>query len=466
MLFSSIPFLYYFFPITLIAYLAVPRKLKNAVLLTSSLAFYAWGEKKLVVLFALSILFGWVIGLLTERVKAKSGKLLLLIAAIVYDLGILGYFKYADFFIENVNALLGAEIPLLRVALPIGISFYTFQLLSYNIDVYRGSVPAQKNPVNFAAYVSMFPQLIAGPIVRYADVNEQLTRRTHSIEGIAAGIRRFSIGLGKKILIANLMGEVVTTFRATAQPSVLYYWIYAVCYALQIYFDFSGYSDMAIGIGKMFGFDFMENFNYPYISASVTEFWRRWHISLGSWFRDYVYIPLGGNRCGKARQLVNILVVWMLTGLWHGASWNFVFWGLFYALLLTAEKLGLRHFLEKHRIAGHIYVIASVLLGFILFNASSLSQAFSDMAGLVSFGKYPLVSAESLYYLRSYGFVILLGIIGATPLPKYLLEKAAKVPALEKTIAVLTPLFPAALLLIVTAYLVDGSFNPFLYFRF
>ncbi len=466
MLFSSIPFLYYFLPVVLICYFAAPRKLKNTVLLATSLFFYAWGEKLLVVLFALSILIGWVIGLLTEKAQKPALRKLLMAFAVIYDLGILGYFKYSDFFIENINGVLGTEIPLLNVALPIGISFYTFQLLSYNIDVYRRSVPAQKNVIDFAAYVSMFPQLIAGPIVRYSDVNKSLEERTHSFEKVSAGIARFTVGLSKKVLIANILGELCRQFRATSELSVLYFWMYAVAYSLQIYFDFSGYSDMAIGLGKVFGFEFMENFDYPYISASITEFWRRWHISLGSWFRDYVYIPLGGNRRGTGRQLLNIMVVWMLTGFWHGASWNFIFWGLLYAVLLTLEKVGFKKWLDRHKVTGHIYVIACVMLGFILFNAADLAQAGSDIAGLFSFGKNPFANTETLYYLRSYGFVLLIGIIGATPLPKYLVEKLKKNAAAKKVINVAEPLFYVVLLLTVTAYLVDGSFNPFLYFRF
>ena len=320
MVFSGIPFLYYFLPATVLLYLAAPRKLKNAVLLLASLVFYAWGEQRLVLLFAATILLGWLLGLLIERFRGKVWSRVFLWLSVLTTLGLLGYFKYADFFIGSLNSAFGLSLPLLRVALPIGISFYTFQLLSYTVDVYRGDVAAQKNIIDFAAYVAMFPQLIAGPIVRYSDIAGQLTQRTHSLDKIASGIRRFVMGLAKKVLIANVLGQLCTQFRQTAQPSVLFHWLYAVAFMLQIYFDFSGYSDMAIGLGRLFGFDFPENFNYPYISKSITEFWRRWHMTLGSWFRDYVYIPLGGNRRGIGRQLFNILVVWMLTGLWHGAA--------------------------------------------------------------------------------------------------------------------------------------------------
>lgn len=466
MLFSSIPFLYFFLPAVVILYLIAPKKLKNAVLLLASLVFYAWGEKKLVLLFAFSIFLGWVFGFLIEKTRGKGWDKLFLALSALTDLGLLCYFKYVDFFISNINAVIGTQIPLLHIALPIGISFYIFQILSYTIDVYRGDVPTQKNLINFAAYVSLFPQLIAGPIVRYSDVAEQLVSRQHTLDGVASGVRRFLVGLGKKILIANIVGEVCTQFRQSGEESVLFYWLYAVCFMLQIYFDFSGYSDMAIGLGRMFGFDFMENFNYPYISGSITEFWRRWHISLGSWFRDYVYIPLGGNRKGIARQLLNIFIVWMLTGLWHGAAWNFVLWGLFYAVLLTIEKLGFKKFLDKHKAIGHVYVILAVLLGFVLFNADSLSQTASDVMGLFSFGRLPLVTSESLYYLRSYAVVIVIGIIGATPLVRNTAEAIRKSKNGEKIMTVLEPLVMLVILIVVTAYLVDGSFNPFLYFRF
>ena len=466
MVFSGIPFLYYFLPATILLYLAAPRKFKNAVLLLASLVFYAWGEQRLVLLFAATIFLGWLLGLLIERFRGKVWSRVFLWLSVLTTLGLLGYFKYADFFIESLNSAFGLSVPLLRVALPIGISFYTFQILSYTIDVYRGDVAAQRNLIDFAAYVSMFPQLIAGPIVRYSDIAGQLAARTHRLDGVASGVRRFVVGLGKKVLIANVLGQLCTQFRQTAQPSVLFHWLYAVAFMLQIYFDFSGYSDMAIGLGRLFGFDFPENFNYPYISKSITEFWRRWHISLGSWFRDYVYIPLGGNRRGIGRQLFNILVVWMLTGLWHGAAWNFVLWGVFYALLLTAEKLGLKKALDNHGTLGHVYVLLAVLLGFVLFNADSLGQAAQDIAGMFAFGKLPLFSAEAVYYLRSYGVVLLLAVIGATPLPKRVIAALSENRKLTRSWNVLEPLLLTGLLLVVTAYLVDGSFNPFLYFRF
>ncbi len=465
MIFSSITFLYYFLPAVLLLYFVVPKKFKNSVLLFASMFFYAWGEQILVILFAASILLGWVFGLAIEKNKATIKGKIFLCAAVIIDLGILLYFKYTDFFIESLNNAFGLSIPLLKIALPIGISFYTFQLLSYEVDVYRGTVPAQKNVIDFATYVAMFPQLIAGPIVRYSDIETQLKSRTHSINLCASGIKRFLIGFSKKVLLANSLGEIAVHFRATSDLSVLYYWVYALSFMLQIYYDFSGYSDMAIGLGKIFGFSFNENFDYPYISKSITEFWRRWHISLGSWFRDYVYIPLGGNRKGMARQLLNISVVWMLTGFWHGAAWNFILWGVFYAILLMFEKLFLKKFLDRHSIFGHIYTLLFVLLGFVLFNASSLRQTVSDIAGMFSFGKLPFVSGEVLYYLKSFAIVFVLAIIGATPLVKNCYKKI-KCSKIKSLLNLAEPLLLLILFVIGTAYLVDGSFNPFLYFRF
>ena len=395
MLFSSIPFLYYFLPLVLAVYFLTPARFRNAVLLLASLIFYAWGEPKYVLLMLASILSGYGFGLLQERYRGQKGAKLVCGLSVAVSLSFLLYFKYADFFLENFNAATGLGVPLLRIALPIGISFYTFQIISYTVDVYRGE-PAQKNLIHLAAYVAMFPQLIAGPIVRYSDIAQQLEHRSHSTALAAEGVRRFLIGLGKKILIANQLGELCSVFRASDEKSVLFYWLYAVAFALHIYFDFSGYSDMAIGLGKVFGFHFLENFNYPYISASITEFWRRWHMSLGTWFRDYVYIPLGGNRVGRARQLLNILVVWMLTGFWHGAAWNFVVWGLMFAVLLIMEKLWLLKPLSKCRPLAHLYVVFFVVISFVIFNAENMGQALSDIGGLFGAGGIPLVSAEAV----------------------------------------------------------------------
>ena len=468
MLFSSIPFLYYFLPAVLILYFVVPKCLKNAVLLLSSLFFYYWGEPEYVKLMAASILAGYVLGLLIGWFREKKPVLakLCMVLSVAISLGLLGYFKYADFFIANFNAATGLSLPLLKIALPIGISFYTFQLLSYTIDVYRGHVSAQKNPITLGAYITMFPQLIAGPIVRYGDVAAQLKERTCSFDKAALGIRRFVLGLAKKVIVANGLGELVALFGASDDKSVLFYWLYAVAFALQIYFDFSGYSDMAIGLGKIFGFDFMENFNYPYISASITEFWRRWHISLGVWFRDYVYIPLGGNRVKKGRWFFNIFVVWFLTGFWHGAAWNFIVWGLYFALFLLVEKLWLLPKLEKNRVLSHVYVVFFVVISFVIFNAASMGEAAVYLKAMFGFGGVPAVSAEAIYYLKSYAVLLLAAAIGATPLAAKGISALKKSAVGEKEVNLLEGVVLLILLLVVTAYLVDGSFNPFLYFRF
>ena len=465
MLFSSIPFLYYFLPLVLAVYFLTPARFRNAVLLLASLIFYAWGEPKYVLLMLASILSGYGFGLLQERYRGQKGAKLVCGLSVAVSLSFLLDFKYADFFLENFNAATGLGVPLLRIALPIGISFYTFQIISYTVDVYRGE-PAQKNLIHLAAYVSMFPQLIAGPIVRYSDIAQQLEHRSHSTALAAEGVRRFLIGLGKKILIANQLGELCSVFRASDEKSVLFYWLYAVAFALHIYFDFSGYSDMAIGLGKVFGFHFLENFSYPYISASITEFWRRWHISLGTWFRDYVYIPLGGNRVGRARQLLNILVVWMLTGFWHGAAWNFVVWGLMFAVLLIMEKLWLLKPLSKCRPLAHLYVVFFVVISFVIFNAENMGQALSDIGGLFGAGGIPLVSAEAVYCLRSFALVLILAVLGATPLLRNGLVRLSQYPTAGKVLNALEPFTLFILLLVMTGYLVDGSFNPFLYFRF
>lgn len=467
MLFSSIPFLYYFLPIVLILYFIVPKAFKNAVLLFASLVFYAWGEPEYVVLMIASIIIGYISGLLIEAFRAKGFSKIILSISVAINLGFLGYFKYADFFIDNFNAVTGLSVPLLRLALPIGISFYTFQILSYTVDVFRGDVPAQRNPINLAAYVAMFPQLIAGPIVRYSNIAGELQERTHSFENFALGIRRFVIGLAKKILIANTLGELCDIFKASDEKSVLFYWLYAVAFALHIYFDFSGYSDMAIGLGRIFGFHFAENFDYPYISKSVTEFWRRWHMSLGSWFRDYFYIPLGGNRVPKARWFFNIFVVWMSTGFWHGASWNFIIWGLYFAALLVFEKMWLLKKLEKSKAAARIYVLFTVLISFVIFNAADMKEAFVYIGGMFGIGEIPFMTQEFVYYLRSYAVVMILAVIGATPFVKQLIMNVGKKTlGSEKIMNVLEPIVLVLLMVVMTAYLVDGSFNPFLYFRF
>ena len=461
MLFSGIPFLYCFLPAVVLVYFLVPRNFKNAVLLLFSLLFYAWGEPKYVFLMAATIAVFYGCGLAIGKAQTQKWKKTWLITSVVVGLGLLAVFKYADFFIENFSAATGLSVPLLRLALPVGISFYTFQSLSYTIDVYRGKVAVQRNPVSFGAYVTLFPQLIAGPIVRYADVARELDSRVHSWEDVTLGIRRFLIGLGKKVILADNFALLISLFRDSNEKSVLFYWMYAIAFTLNIYFDFSGYSDMAIGLGRIFGFRFIENFDYPYLSRSVTEFWRRWHMSLGSWFRDYVYIPMGGNRVSKGRWIFNIFTVWMLTGFWHGAAWNFILWGLLFGVLLLLEKL-VPAIGKLPAVLKHIYVLFLIVMSFVLFNAESLSQAGADFAGLFGFGGLPGVTAPTLYYLKSYGLLFVAGFVGATPVVRNGAIRIGK----TKAGAVAEVLLLIGILLVCTAYLVDGSFSPFLYFRF
>jgi alginate O-acetyltransferase complex protein AlgI len=412
-----------------------------------------------------SILLFWGCGMAMGKAKEQKWKKFWLIVSVVVSLALLAIFKYADFFISSINATTGLGLPLLRLALPIGISFYTFQCLSYTIDVYRGQAAVQKNLISFGAYVSLFPQLIAGPIVRYVDVARELDDRVHSWDNVALGMRRFMIGLGKKILLANQFGELTNIFRASDEKSLVFYWIYAIAFTLHIYFDFSGYSDMAIGLGKVFGFNFIENFNYPYISRSIQEFWRRWHMSLGSWFRDYVYIPLGGNRVSRGRWIFNTMVVWFLTGMWHGASWNFILWGVLYGVLLLIEKF-VPAIQKLPRVLGHVYVMLMVMIGFVLFNAVDIGQAAGDLAGMFGLAGVPFLTKETVYYLGSYAVLFMAGFIGATPVVRNLAWKLCDGKTSGKVMAVLEPVLTVGILLLCTAYLVDGSFNPFLYFRF
>ena len=463
MVFSSAISLFFFVPIVFL----LDRRLsdvdaKNTWLLLASLVFYSFGQVYYLPLLLLSVALNYVCGRLAAGKYAKLGVTL----AVIGGIGLLAVFKYADFAIRTVNALCGLHLPLTGIALPIGISFFTFQGLSYVIDVYREPKMVSHSFKKVLLYIAFFPQLIAGPIVRYSDIAVQLKTREHSVSEAASGARRFILGLAKKILLANLLGELVSSFRASADLSVLYYWLGAIAFTLQIYYDFSGYSDMAIGLGRIFGFRFPENFQYPYLSGSITEFWRRWHISLGSWFRDYLYIPLGGNRKGSARQLLNILLVWLATGLWHGAAWNFVLWGLLYAVLLTAEKLFLLRGLQKLHVLNHVYVLLFVTLGFVLFDASSVQDAAQSIRAMFGGGGLPLVSAESLYELHSCTVLLLLAVAGATPLAKSLCAAVQRSRAGKTALAVLEPVGLTALLAVCTAFLVDGSFNPFLYFRF
>lgn len=463
MLFTSISFLYYFLPIVIILYFIVPKKFKNFILFLSSIFFYFCGEPIYTFLMIGEIFIAYVGARYLEKHRKKS----ILVSLLAIHIGALGLFKYSDFTINNINQILGSKIPLLKLALPIGISFYTFQIISYVVDVYRGKVKAQKSFLKLATYVSLFPQLIAGPIVRYETIEKELDSRTSNFENFAYGVRRFVIGLGKKVLIANMLGELCDVFSTTNEKSILFYWIFAISYSLQIYFDFSAYSDMAIGLGRMFGFHFLENFNYPYISKSITEFWRRWHMSLSSWFRDYVYIPLGGNRKETIILVRNIFIVWALTGIWHGANWTFVIWGLMFGIMLIIEKLFLTKHLEKMpSILQRIYVLFTVMISFIIFNANSIGEAWNNIIGLFGANGESLINASTIYYLKSYLVVLVIAIIGSTPLLKNIIEKLKTKTNANKIINLLEPIAMTSILIIVTAYLVDNSYNPFLYFRF
>ena len=463
MLFTSISFLYYFLPLVLIVYFIVPKKYKNLVLLLFSLLFYFYGEPKYILLMLFEILVAYIGAILIDKYKDKS----ILILTLFIHIILLVIFKYTDFFISNINNIFNTNFKLLNIALPIGISFYTFQIISYVIDVYRGKVKVQKNFLKLATYVSLFPQLIAGPIVRYEVIEDELDNRKHSFENFALGTRRFTIGLAKKVLIANMLGELCTKFDLVDERSIVFYWIFAISYMLQIYFDFSAYSDMAIGLGRIFGFHFLENFNYPYISKSITEFWRRWHISLGSWFRDYVYIPLGGNRVSKIKFLRNILIVWLLTGIWHGASWNFIIWGLLFGILLIIEKLWLNKILDKlPNIIKRIYVLFIVMISFIIFNANTMNTAWHNIIGLFGINKEPFINTYTIYYIKSYLPILIVAIIASIPICKNIIEKLKKNNLINNIINILEPFYIIILLLLVTAYLIDSSYNPFLYFRF
>ena len=467
MLFSSISFLYYFLPAVTLLYFIVPFRFKNLVLLIASLFFYFYGEPIYTLLMIATIFVNYVCGLLIDRFRGTPIAKVSLWFSVIASLGSLGFFKYSDFFISNVNSIFGSDFSLLKLALPIGISFYTFQTMSYTIDVYRGDAKVQKSFIRLATYVSLFPQLIAGPIVRYTTVEEDLTERTHSLEKISAGITRFVIGLSKKVLIADTLGALARSLHASDEASVIGFWVYGIAVSLQLYFDFSGYSDMAIGLGKIFGFRFLENFNYPFISKSIGEFWRRWHMSLGTWFRDYVYIPMGGNRVSVPRWLLNTATVWFLTGFWHGADWTFMLWGIYFAIFLVLEKFWLNKFFEKlPKVFSHIYVCVLIVISFVIFSANGISGALSDLGKMFGAGGIPFWSAETGYYLGGYAIALIVAIFGSMPLLKNGVLKLKENEKINKVINVIEPIFVVVMLLIVTAYFVDGSFSPFLYFRF
>lgn len=471
MLFSSITFLFAFLALVLILYFIVPRKLKNTVLLIFSLVFYAWGEAVYILLMLASIIVAYITGIFADKKRAEhseKGALFAVVFAIVWNIGLLFFFKYTDFFVSNANSIFGWNIKLLGLSLPIGISFYSFQTLSYVIDVYRGEVRAQKNIIDLATYVTLFPQLIAGPIVRYQTIAEQLETRKESFDQFAAGVKRFAVGLGKKVILANNIGFLFSEISGTphSQMSVTASWLGILAYTFQIYFDFSGYSDMAIGLGKMFGFDFLENFEYPYISKSITEFWRRWHISLSTWFRDYVYIPLGGNRRGKTRQCLNIMIVWFLTGFWHGANWNFMIWGVYFGVILLAEKLLWGKALKRlPAVIQHTYALILIIIGWGIFAFEDSAQLLDNFKNMFFAGGLPVINQQSVMWLTQYAVAFVILIIASTPLSKKVGNKLeASIPRIYGW--VLEPLTVMGLLVVSTAYLASNSFNPFLYFRF
>ncbi|MDY4976357.1 MAG: MBOAT family O-acyltransferase [Clostridia bacterium] len=457
MIFSSTLFLFYFLPLVLLVYYLAPKKAKNPVLFLFSLVFYAWGEPIYIAVMLFSVLFNYFCGLALDKRKNRS----ILVFAVVVNLGILLFFKYTDFFIGLINGIFRCHIPLLELALPIGISFYTFQTLSYVIDVYRGKVASQKNLISFGTYVALFPQLIAGPIVRYSSIEKQLSDRTVTAQGITSGIICFIIGLSKKVLIANQIGLLWDSMHAAEHLSVLSAWLGIIAFAFQIYFDFSGYSDMAIGLGKLFGFTFDQNFHYPYTACSITDFWRRWHISLSTWFKEYVYIPLGGNRVSPSRTRLNLLIVWGLTGFWHGASLNFILWGLYYALLLILEKERMGRAIQRlPRLVQTGYTLFFVLIGWVFFASDTLPAAFRYLGAMFGLGSTGLIDAPAKYALGSYKVILLIAFLAMLPAGKYVAQKCFK----KQPLLALVPML--LLLFLCLIHLADASYNPFLYFRF
>ncbi len=466
MVFSSTIFLCVYLPLVLLGYYICPKKGRNLFLLIVSLVFYAWGEPKYVFLMIFSILVNYIFGRLMDKNRGRQKRMkLLLVLSVVIDLGLLSVFKYTDFIITNVNAIFGASFDLLNIALPIGISFYTFQAMSYTIDVYRNDVRVQKNLIDFGMYITMFPQLIAGPIVRYADVQDQLAERSVTTADFSEGIMRFVVGLGKKVLLANQMGAVWSEIYALGgDVSALMAWTGAIAYTFQIYFDFSGYSDMAIGLGRMFGFKFPENFRYPYQSVSITDFWRRWHITLSTWFKEYLYIPLGGNRCGLARQALNLLIVWSLTGFWHGAGWNFVMWGLYYFVILFIEKLFLLKALDKlPKLFRHVYALLLIVIGWVIFASDDVGVLLPYLGSM--FGANGAVGGMDVYTLFTKAVLLIICCVASTELPKRLFLSATGAMN-EKAAFTIKSVMTIALLALSMILLIGDSYNPFLYFRF
>lgn len=466
MVFSSTIFLCVYLPLVLLGYYICPKKGRNLFLLIASLVFYAWGEPKYVFLMIFSILVNYIFGRLMDKHRENKKRLkLMLVLSVVIDLGLLSVFKYTDFVITNINAIFGSSFDLLNIALPIGISFYTFQAMSYTIDVYRNDVRVQKNLIDFGMYITMFPQLIAGPIVRYADVQDQLAERSVTTADFSEGVMRFVVGLGKKVLLANQMGAVWSDIYALGgDVSALMAWTGAIAYTFQIYFDFSGYSDMAIGLGRMFGFKFPENFRYPYQSVSITDFWRRWHITLSTWFKEYLYIPLGGNRRGLARQALNLLIVWSLTGFWHGAGWNFVMWGLYYFVILFIEKLFLLKALDKlPKFFRHVYALLLIIIGWVIFASDDVSVLLPYLGSM--FGANGAIGGMDVYTLFTKAVLLIICCIASTELPKKLFLSAAGAMN-EKAAFTLKSVLMIALLAMSMILLIGDSYNPFLYFRF
>lgn len=466
MVFSSTIFLCVYLPLVLLGYYICPKKGRNLFLLIASLVFYAWGEPKYVFLMIFSILVNYIFGRLMDKHRENKKRMkLLLVLSVVIDLGLLSVFKYTDFIITNVNAIFGANFDLLNIALPIGISFYTFQAMSYTIDIYRNDVRVQKNLIDFGMYITMFPQLIAGPIVRYADVQDQLAERSVTTADFSEGVMRFVVGLGKKVLLANQMGAVWSDIYALGgDVSALMAWTGAIAYTFQIYFDFSGYSDMAIGLGRMFGFKFPENFRYPYQSVSITDFWRRWHITLSTWFKEYLYIPLGGNRCGLARQALNLLIVWSLTGFWHGAGWNFVMWGLYYFVILFIEKLFLLKALDKlPKLFRHVYALLLIVIGWVIFASDDVGVLLPYLGSM--FGANGAVGGMDVYTLFTKAVLIIICCVASTELPKRLFLSATGAMN-EKAAFTIKSVMTIALLALSMILLIGDSYNPFLYFRF
>lgn len=467
MVFSSIIFIFVFLPITVLVYFISPKSIRNFIILISSLIFYGWGEPIYISIMIFSTIFDYINGIIID--KYRNNKALtsgIFLNSIVINLGILFFFKYYGFLISNINGILGLNIEVHTLPLPVGISFYTFQTMSYVIDVYLNKVKVQKNIISFGAYVTMFPQLVAGPIVKYSDVEKELNNRKETFEKFGEGVERFILGLGKKVLLANNIGFLWTTIKGTniEELSVVTAWIGIIAFTFQIYFDFSGYSDMAIGLGKIFGFNFIENFNYPYISKSVTEFWRRWHMSLGGWFREYVYIPLGGNREGLKKQIRNLLIVWFLTGFWHGASWNFILWGVYFGIFIIIEKLFLGKYLNKHSIFAHIYTMIIIIVGWVLFEFDNVIQGFKYIKTMFLLSSNVLVDSSTIYYLKTNGLLFIMLIILSTPLVYNFINKAKKASKIKNILTI--SLIHIMILFLSISYLINETYNPFLYFRF